>query len=87
MTRRILPDGGHHFRGIGKTTYCSWLCHQPDVLGNFETVVWVTLGQEADLQRVLQLVYLQLEPQGLLPPALSMDLAKVFCPSAWLAYM
>eukprot|EP01048_Picozoa_sp_COSAG05_P004848 COSAG05_NODE_275_length_12406_cov_12.621841_11_plen_66_part_00 len=39
-------------------------------------MVWVTLGQEADLQRVLQLIYLQLEPQGLLPPALSMDLAK-----------
>lgn len=67
--------------GIGKTTYCSWLCHQQQVLANFEKVVWLTLGQEADVDRLLQLVYLQLEGQEL-PPSLSKHLVKEFVKQA-----
>eukprot|EP01046_Picozoa_sp_COSAG06_P029309 COSAG06_NODE_2708_length_6408_cov_2.142970_1_plen_1860_part_00 len=45
--------------GIGKTVTAIWLARHEDIRRHFELVVWVTLGQTPDLNRMQALIHLQ----------------------------
>ena len=45
--------------GIGKTVTATWLARHEEVRKHFELVVWVTLGQTPDLDRMRALIHLQ----------------------------
>lgn len=51
--------------GIGKTVTAAWVARNEEIRKHFEIVVWVTLGQTPDLNRMKALVYLQVTGEEL----------------------
>jgi dethiobiotin synthetase len=50
--------------GIGKTVISSWLIHSTSVRQAFTKVVWVTLGQNPNIDHLQRIVYEQLVPNS-----------------------
>lgn len=53
--------------GMGKTTASAWLCRQDEVREHFDSMLWVALGQQPNLQTSLDLMYQQLTGSELNP--------------------
>jgi WD40 repeat protein len=49
--------------GFGKTTLAAALCHDEDIIENFDGILWVTLGQTPDVLGALLTVYAALTGQ------------------------
>eukprot|EP01052_Picozoa_sp_SAG31_P030464 SAG31_NODE_3127_length_4646_cov_6.057620_2_plen_484_part_00 len=46
--------------GVGKTTVSSWLVRRDDVRAQFDAIVWMPLGQQPNIEKCQEQLYLQL---------------------------
>ena len=65
VTSQKSQIGALGMGGIGKTVTASWLARDEDVRRHFELVIWVTLGQTPDLDRMRGLIHLQVTGEEL----------------------
>jgi|MDSY01.2.fsa_nt_gb hypothetical protein len=55
--------GAHGMGGVGKTTIAAALIHDEEIRGSFDSLLWVSLGQEPDIQELSDSIHHQLTKQ------------------------
>jgi hypothetical protein len=58
-SQKKSKTGLHGMGGIGKTVMAAWIARDLEIRAHFDLIIWVTCSQDPNVDRLLQLMYLQ----------------------------
>ena len=66
-SQKKSKTGLHGMGGIGKTVMAAWIARDLEIRAHFDLIIWVTCSQDPNVDRLLQLMYLQATGKDLAP--------------------
>ena len=66
-SQKKSKTGLHGMGGIGKTVITAWIARDLEIRAHFDLIIWVTCSQDPNIDRLLQLMYLQATGKELAP--------------------